>query len=69
MHHKIDTSATAYTKKSIDVVMEIANLVLPGHGLTSCRKSVQAVRKSKPIETNGDNEKKIPMLQSLSVID
>jgi hypothetical protein len=26
LHHKIDTSATAYTKQSIELVMEIANL-------------------------------------------
>jgi hypothetical protein len=38
------------------MVMEIVNLILLGHGLTSSQKSIQAVRKSKPIQTNRENE-------------
>jgi hypothetical protein len=55
----INTSATAYKKSSVDIVMELAtsaNLVLGGHGRASCQKLMQVVRKSKPIQTNGDKE-------------
>jgi hypothetical protein len=42
LHHTINTSATVYKKLSVDMVMEIENLALLGHGGL---KLIQAVRK------------------------
>jgi hypothetical protein len=45
-----------------------ANLVLIGYGLSSYQKLMEAVRKSKPNQTNGDSAT-IAVLQRFSVID